>query len=308
MLTKFWEKLGENLGSELSARLLTPAFAFWGGAFLTWIYRFGWMPFNYFLENVKLSVGVAVAVGVLFVLVVSPILMQWLTQPVLRIFEGYRFFFLGSLLMEIINARVAKKEQDWSNLADQYENGSLRLDSAKNERYIRLDAELEDYPADLNLRMPTHLGNILRAAEEYPQVRYGLEISTTWARLWLVLPQDTRKELSEARQALNQSVQLLTWGLMFAVWVLFAWWAVLVALGVASVAVLRMWATAGVYGQLLRSAYDLHRFALYESLRWPLPLSPELEKETGEKLTFYLKRNLPPTAPFNFKHPEEDKH
>jgi len=46
-----------------------------------------------------------------------------------------------------------------------------------------------------------------------------------------------------------------------------------------------MMLAASVYGGLVRAAFDLHRFALYEQLRWPLPRWVD-----GEALTEYLHR------------------
>ena len=93
---------------------------------------------------------------------------------------------------------------------------------------------------------------------------------TTWPRLWLALPKETKEELAEARRTLNESAQLFVWGVLFVVWVIWAWWAILVAVVVAFAAYLRTQSTASMYGKLLRSTYDLNRFALYEGLRWPL--------------------------------------
>ena len=42
------------------------------------------------------------------------------------------------------------------------------------------------------------------------------------------------------------------------------------------------------YGGLLRSAFDLFRFAVYEQMRWPLPKSPKKEKAHGEAFILYL--------------------
>jgi hypothetical protein len=45
---------------------------------------------------------------------------------------------------------------------------------------------------------------------------------------------------------------------------------------------------ARAYGGLFRSAFDLHRFAVYEAMRWPLPDSPPAEKTQGGRLMLYL--------------------
>ena len=45
---------------------------------------------------------------------------------------------------------------------------------------------------------------------------------------------------------------------------------------------------AQVYGDLLKAAFDLYRFQLYESLHWPKPTTPDDERVSGESLTGYL--------------------
>ena len=79
--------------------------------------------------------------------------------------------------------------------------------------------------------MPTPLGNLLRAAEEYPYLHYGLITSICWPRLWLLLPPETQTAVSSARQRLERAAQLALWGLLFLVWTAWAWWAALIALG-----------------------------------------------------------------------------
>ncbi len=49
-----------------------------------------------------------------------------------------------------------------------------------------------------------------------------------------------------------------------------------------------MLAAAAIYGQLLESAFDVHRVALYQALRWPLPENPAKERSTGRDITTYL--------------------
>jgi hypothetical protein len=48
------------------------------------------------------------------------------------------------------------------------------------------------------------------------------------------------------------------------------------------------------YGDLLESAFDLHRFSLYDALRWPRPENSSAEKALGHQLTEYLWRGTLP--------------
>jgi hypothetical protein len=41
---------------------------------------------------------------------------------------------------------------------------------------------------------PTRFGNVMASYEYYPQERYGMDSAFYWYRIWLILPDDTRKE------------------------------------------------------------------------------------------------------------------
>lgn len=41
---------------------------------------------------------------------------------------------------------------------------------------------------------PTRFGNVMASYEYYPETRYGMDSAFYWYRLWLVIPDDTRKE------------------------------------------------------------------------------------------------------------------
>jgi hypothetical protein len=186
-----------------------------------------------------------------------------------------------------LQGRLQKQEERWYELegiAPQARTAGQR------DEHARLDARLARYPVDPRRLMPTRLGNLLRAAEEYPQVRYGLATSVCWPRLWLLLPEEAQKTLAGARQRLNGAARFSLWGALFASWTVWAWWAAPLAVVAAIAAYWAMLDAAGVYGDLLRAAFDLHRFALYEALRWPLPAGPEGEEVQGQRLSEYLFR------------------
>ena len=293
MIDAFWEKLGEGLAGQWNARALTPAFAFWGGALLAWAYRHGWDKLIQLLQSLDAVAGAALLIAGVFLLAVSIGLVHWLALPALRLAEGYwprPLGWLGELLVRRVNRVYLKRRLELEKLAKKYQADAL--DRRGSQRYARLDFKLDHLPVDARLRLPTRLGNTLRAAEEYPALHYGLEISVAWPRLWLVLPESAQTELAAARQALNEGVQLLVWGLAFLAWSVWAWWAFIPALGVILAAWLRLPAAALVYAQLLRAAFDLHRFHLYDALSWPRPTHPALEKAHGEALTQHLKRHL----------------
>ena len=46
--------------------------------------------------------------------------------------------------------------------------------------------------------------------------------------------------------------------------------------------------TAEVYGDLVETAFDIHRFALYDAMSWERPMDSEVEKARGAQLTEFL--------------------
>lgn len=291
MFTKFWDKLAEGLAGQWTAQVLGPALAFWGGGLLAWVWRYGWSPlFDGLVALNNPAAYLALAMGGLMLLAASSAAVTWLQLSVLRLAEGYwpgPFRRLRFALARRLEKRLQAQDERWQELADIAPD---QRTAEQQTEYARLDAELACYPVDPRRLMPTRLGNLLQAAEEYPQVRYGLTMSVCWPRLWLLLPKEAQEALTNARERLNGTARLLTWGVLFAVWTVWAWWAIPVAAAAASAAYWGMLNAAGVYGDLLRAAVDLHRLALYEALRRPLPSGPADEPARGRQLSEYLFR------------------
>jgi predicted 3-demethylubiquinone-9 3-methyltransferase (glyoxalase superfamily) len=150
--------------------------------------------------------------------------------------------------------------------------------------------------------MPTRLGNILRAAEQRPREKYGLDAIICWSRLWLLLPDAVKKDIQEARADLNTAARVWLWSLLFCLWIFGSvplpptWpgtlWSLWPLLGLFSAWFAYGWAIAAAttYGELIEAAFDLYRHLLYQSIRWNLPADPVAERQDGLKLTEYLWR------------------
>lgn len=292
MPLKLWEQLTEGIAGVWNTRLLAPAAFFWVGGIAAWCWKYGWQPVINFLETIKPVQGIAIALVIVFALGASASLSQLMTLPILQLTEGYWPSFVSRLRKKIIKRlkhQLESKRNQWKILAYKKLKKEA-LEEKEEEEYTLLDKELAQYPLNYRLLMPTLIGNILRAAEEYPLVRYGLEITVVWPRLWLILPELARQEVSSARQALDERTRLMVWGLVFIIWSVWAWWALPIGLLSAFISYRAMISSAGIYGELLRSSFDLYRHDLYSALKRPIPKTFEDELETGEKLTKYLFR------------------
>lgn len=291
MPTKFLESLGGKLAENWAANILTPAFVFWMGGLLAWIWRFSRKPLEDWLKLQSESLLIAVMVSGLLIIAVSAFLVQRFDLSVLRFLEGYWSVWLQPLRRWMIQQQeqdFKRKDKRWQTLADKQDVQVLTNEEL--EEYVTLDGQLMQFPSQPERLMPTKLGNILRAAESRPYDKYGLDAVICWPRLWLLLPDGVKKELQEARSSLNTAARFWLWSLLFIVWAVWAWWAVLA--GLLGLVFAYCWAVdaAGVYCSLLESAFDLYRLELYKSLRWPIPINPKQERELGKQLTNYLWR------------------
>jgi len=157
-----------------------------------------------------------------------------------------------------------------------------------------VEQRLHDLPAAASV-MPTRLGNILRAAEDRPRDRYGLDPVVCWPHLWLSLEQETQQELAQSRKELDDGARLWLWFLVFAAWTWTAWWAPLVTvLGCTAAYYGTMLTKARSYGLLMQAAFDLYRRRIYLALNWPFPEDPDEERGSGESVTAYLWRGIAP--------------
>jgi hypothetical protein len=380
MLTKFWETVGSKLAEHWVARVLTPAFAFWAGGLLAvaWdglradVRTQGWaMALRgpaAALQALPVVIQGALVLGLLGGLVVSALVAERLTLPLLRLLEGYwprgRPRWLRDKLIRRHAGRRAKDQPRFSELFGKRQRGGLtpgeytelrrlelrlkqpatpagswlpswardwllpadgaaleparqrhqdlvrkrdstQLSPAEVAELGRLEWRLRRVPVSPALTMPTRLGNLLRAAEERPRLKYGLDTVAIWPQFWLVLPKDTRDELLQARAALDAAARLWLWSVLFVVWTPWALWALPIALVVAAATYYgSMLDAAEVYGDLVEAAFDVHRGELYKAARWPPTATPGEEARAGAALTEYLWRGTaPPGAAFDQQRP-----
>ncbi|GLW24140.1 hypothetical protein DI270_017020 [Microbispora triticiradicis] len=158
------------------------------------------------------------------------------------------------------------------------------------------------YPRTAQRTLPTRLGNVLRAAEEHGD-RYGMDATTVWPRLYTVLPDPFLASFAQAAAAMETAVMISFLGGAFAVvggtlavLVLPGAGAVCCVWGGALVAILGYRGAvraARPYAQLIRSAFDVHRFLLLEAMRLRLPESPAQERAQWEQLGKLWYRGAP---------------
>jgi hypothetical protein len=294
VLTPFWDAIGGKLADRWMSAA-SPALVFWAGGVATWVVGHGGLqslsPAIVWLTGQSPAAQALVLAAGLLVLAASVVVVQRAIEPVARLLEGYWPGWLGFARRWLTSRRAAvaeRLEREWQDLAPKVDRGDASAEERR--RYIDLDRRQRRVPLD-ERRMPTRFGDILSAAEGLPFDKYGLDTLKCWPRLWLVLPDAVRQDLTSARSNLDTAVATCVWGFLFIGFAVWTPWAALVGLGV-SVLGYHFWACsrAEVFGDLVESAFDTHRADLYRALRWPLPTDPGRERETGIALTMYLWR------------------
>jgi hypothetical protein len=238
--------------------------------------------------QVLLAIGSITAVFVLANLIANG------TLGITRIFEGYAFG-------RAFPARWGRNYHHWH---------ATKLASDPDRYQKRYPV----WPRTLtpDRFAPTRLGNVLRSAESYSMQRYGLDSVRLWPRLYHLIPAELRASMEEARASMEFLLVIAFLGVLYvplaSVYLLVVAgpevWFFADLLGGATVAFVAYWGAltpAAVYGNHVRAAVDLNRFALLEGVNAPIPATPDEERRTWTEVTRWLDLGDEPTFRFVLK-------
>jgi hypothetical protein len=293
MFTELWKSLGGSFDKPWLRNLFIPALVFWGAGLWVWAQITGaeqaLETWNGYSPAEQVFLG---ATGLLIVFFTT-ILLEAFEGPLLRFYEGYWLYWTG--LAQRRKVGLEEKQQRRRALRAKVANGQATL--VERAELSRLDTDLDHRPRDPDRSMPTHLGDILRTAEDYVRDRYGLDPIVFWPRLFPHLGESLREALGATQDQLDLALRLATlsglYGIVWSVVValnrawLVLWWT-LPALPIAWLLWRSAHQVAMSYVGLFRGGFDLHRFDVYEAMHWPKPTSPQKEKAHGAELTLYL--------------------
>ncbi|MET9064332.1 hypothetical protein [Streptosporangium sandarakinum] len=138
-------------------------------------------------------------------------------------------------------------------------------------------------------RHATWIGDRLYAMDRRVHDAYDLDLTGAWPRLWLVIPDTARAELTAARDAHAAAARLAGWAVLYlsvaAVW----WPAVLVATVVGATAWARARATTASLADLVEASVDLYGRDL--AVQLGLPGDGPMSRETGLAITSVLRKD-----------------
>ena len=272
------------LDKRFVLNLLLPSLAFWGGLALLAAQGAGWKAAAHWWTarsgfEQALLVGAAITGLTLFAFVISGQI-----TALTRLWEGY---WPGGTDSWLAARRIKHHTRRWN-----------RLHTDQDAGYMQRFYGFPVHKADVR---PTRLGNVLRAAEDYPgdDERYGMDAVFYWPRLYLVLPADTRTLVEDYRSGLDRMILVTSLAVVFPLAGLVvlalahtSWlaWAVSAAVALLAAATAYQAAVnaAVAFGDVVRACFDIYRRTLLQQLGLVLP--PSLEDE--RKMWGTLKQQL----------------
>ncbi|WP_328410913.1 hypothetical protein [Nocardia sp. NBC_00403] len=187
---------------------------------------------------------------------------------------------------------VALRHRRWRRAAAQadaavkavlVDRSNRRAKSKARRAVLRRDAISEIEPA-----CPTWAGDRLRTVDDRVSRGTGLDLTTTWPRLWLVLPDAARIEVTMVQERCASAARTPVWGLAYLAVGVY-WWPALVS-GVCALLVSRrrIRRAVGVYADLVEASVDLYARDVANQLGFEL--TGRLTPAIGEQLTEVLQK------------------
>ncbi|WP_157254527.1 hypothetical protein [Nonomuraea typhae] len=149
---------------------------------------------------------------------------------------------------------------------------------ARAERICPVEAEL-----------PSWIGDRFRACRLRVLLTYGLDLDAVWPRIWLLLSESTRTEMTRAADALTSAARLGGWAVVY---LLLAWWwwpATIIAAVTGAVSIIRSRQAVVVYTGLAESVIDLHSAELAVKLGLAVDGTP-VTRELGMRVTSQMRK------------------
>jgi hypothetical protein len=133
---------------------------------------------------------------------------------------------------------------------------------------------------------PTWMGDRMYALNQVAQHRYGLDLNFSWPRLWLVLPDNVRTEITTAQGGFATAMFTTTWALPYLTLGLVWWPATLIGVVIAAVAWSRARDRIATLTELVESALDIHArdLAIILGVAEAVSTGP-LTRDEGEDIT-----------------------
>lgn len=136
---------------------------------------------------------------------------------------------------------------------------------------------------------PTWIGDRWQSTLTRIHRAHGLDITIAWPRLWTVLPDNLRTDITAAHTAYNTTSALASWAILYLLPALHWWPAAFITLITIATSLIRARAATTTLCLLIETAADLHTQTLVEKLNPPCP-------ENGHTINAQLRKQRSPQA------------
>jgi len=285
-----------------------PSIVYLGGTIFLAVFH-GFMDGTWLWEFLVGQLVLATAIVILLVWLFAISLLAF-NGSLYRLKEGYPFLDLLKPLTQRRRREFQELQAQEKSLAQQRREKKKKgepvppeLVNAGNEISKKLACH---WPPVADWVLPFRFGNTVRAFEVYSYVMYGLDATTTWSRLLMVVPKEYRELVDEAKSHVDFLLNLwaVWWllllehlGCLFMQQTWKGWWLALIAvfsLGLASSlargAVVR-------WGEMVRATFDMFLPALEDRLGLPHSTSRQQALWDRGRLSWALEYRQPDGLP-----------
>lgn len=135
---------------------------------------------------------------------------------------------------------------------------------------------------------PTWIGDRLRINADRIGRAHGLDLTLTWPRLWPLLPEPLRADITAAQLSYSSAGTVFAWAVLYAIVGILWGPALIVAAGLVVVGEIRARSATEILCQLVESATDLYGCVLAEQLH--VPCDAALTPDIGDEINAVLRK------------------
>lgn len=197
-----------------------------------------------------------------------------------------RLLWLGHWPEPLARWRVAARRRRWHDLVRR-----RRAEPPERQEEVDLLAAQANRIALAEPGRPTWMGDRVHAVERVSLARFGLDLTFGWPRLWLVLPETARAEITAAEAGFAAAVATGTWSMPYLALAVVWWPAAVVGAMFGATGWWRARAAIGDLTALSEAAVDLHGGTLAQALGVREPdEAGVLTIEQGRKITAIVRK------------------
>lgn len=216
--------------------------------------------------------------GILLGAAGAGLLAQAVTVPVEALWCGVWPLWLAPLTHRLSRRRVRRWTRADERVTDASGQGAARDAAVAARNRISLAEPIR----------PTWMADRLQAVEDRVWGQYGLDLTSCWPRLWLIVPESVQITVGAARDRFAAAVLTGAWAVLYAGLALLWWPVACVAVVAGFVAWRRARTSAADLADLVEAVVDLYAATLAKELGFPAPA--QVNPALGHRITEWLRK------------------